>query len=171
VDEIGKALNPRDHKVLIDKDGLAHLRRPAPSITEPPTAEEFDVCINWFYAAALMWAKNIVRDDRWPAKHREWDLKKQLLRMIEWDHKGRYGWDYDTRHLGRHARDWMDDDVLSDLDRCWPGWTPDEMRVALGVSIELFDRLMSRTAIHLAVEPFDSSAVRAEIDRILAQSR
>src|SRR5829696_5133466 len=86
----------RAFRVLLDKDGLADRIRIDRSPPSPPSAEDFRRCVYWFTAAALMQAKDIVRDEPWKAKVRDRDLKDELLEMIEWDHRVRYGWDFDT---------------------------------------------------------------------------
>ena len=109
--------------MLLDKDGIAtKLASAIPIATSPPTQDEFLECIHWFHAAAIMGAKCIVRDEPRQAKVRDWDLKQQLLRMIEWDHKARYGWAYDTWSRGKRLKEWMDPDLLADLGACWAGF-------------------------------------------------
>lgn len=39
--------------------------------------------------------------------------------MLEWDHRARYGADYDTRYLGRRMNTWMDPDIRQELLGCW----------------------------------------------------
>jgi aminoglycoside 6-adenylyltransferase len=127
--------------------------------------------INWFYAAALMCAKCIVRDEPWMAKMRDWDLKTQLLQMIEWDHKARHGWDYDTWYRGAHMREWIDDEIMKALDKCWADFSLENTASALLACVTLFDRLTQRTARALHVSTFISAAVHREIDRVLNLSR
>jgi aminoglycoside 6-adenylyltransferase len=158
----------RAYRVLLDKDGLGDRLYRAPRTTQPPTEEEFSTCVHWFYAAALMCAKSIVRDEPWMAKARDWDSKLELLRMIEWDHKARYGWDYDTWHLGVHMRRWMDADIAEALGKCWADFSAGNMTSALSASMALFDHLVKRTAAALGCRPFDGDPVHGEIDRILA---
>jgi aminoglycoside 6-adenylyltransferase len=158
----------RAYRVLLDKDGLGAGLRREPHESPLPDREELHGSANWFWAAALMQAKDIVRDEPWKAKIRDRDLKDELLRMIEWDHRARYGADVDTWHLGMRMREWMDPDVQRELERCWSGFALEDVRPALQASIELFDRLARRTAEVLDVPPFDSRPVRSEIDRILA---
>jgi hypothetical protein len=117
-----------------------------------------------------MCAKCVVRRDPWAAKYRDWDLKGRLLEMIVWDHKSRYGWQYDTRHHGGRLREWLDADVGSSLETCWGTFSEESTRAALMSSMELFDKLSSRTAIRLTLAPFNSSRVRNEIERILTPS-
>ncbi len=154
------------YRVLVDKDGLGPHLAHSPRVAKPPTAAEFSICIDWFYAAALMCAKCIVLDERWMAKVRDWDLKTQLLQMIEWDHKSRYGSDYDTWHLGVRMPEWMDADIADALGPCWADFSTQNMASALSASVALFDRLSRRTAIALGLVAFDSDAVLREIDRL-----
>lgn len=161
------AVYTRPFRILIDKDRRAGRLRLEPPKAEPPSAEEFKTCVNWFYAAALMCAKAVTRGEPWMAKVRDWDLKAELLRMIEWDHKNRYGWDYETWHSGVRIRQWMDADVVAALNACWAGFSLEENRHGLVASVALFDRLSSQTTEALGLTPFPSTKVRREIERIL----
>jgi aminoglycoside 6-adenylyltransferase len=158
----------RPYRVLVDKDGLGNRLHAVSLPARPPSSDEFSTCINWFYAAALMCAKGIVRGEPWMAKGREWDLKTQLLQMIEWDHKSRYGWNFDTWQLGRHMREWMDADIIERLRRCWADFSPENMTSALSASVDLFADLSARTANKLGLAWFDSDAVHHEIARLLS---
>jgi aminoglycoside 6-adenylyltransferase len=132
----------RPYRIVLDKDDVAdHLYRQADPAAGPPTPVEFDRWINWFYAAALMWAKAIVRTEPWSAKVREWEANNQLLQMIGWEHRSRYGWSYDTWYLGTHMRGWMDADIVSRLDACWADFTTTSMRSAVRASVAVFDEL------------------------------
>jgi aminoglycoside 6-adenylyltransferase len=157
----------RPYGVVLDKDGQADSLQLTSEPPRPPSAAEFEVCINWFFAAALMMAKCIVRGEPWMAKVREWDANTQLLQMIEWDHKARYGSEYDTWHLGAHMRQWMDSEIVTAVGECWADFSTHNMRAALFASVALFDRLSARTATVLRIEQFDSAPVRREIDRLL----
>ncbi len=57
------------------------------TLVAAPDADAFSESMHWAYAAALMCAKAIARDELWTAKLRDNDLKAQLLEMIEWDHR------------------------------------------------------------------------------------
>jgi aminoglycoside 6-adenylyltransferase len=161
----------RAYRVLIDKDGLSDRLSAGTTVAPRPTVEEFRRCVHWFTAAALMEAKAIVRDEPWMAKIRDAEVKETLLQMIEWDHRARYGWGFDTWHVGVHLRRWMDADVQTDLERCWAGFSLDDSRTALLACIELFDRLCRRTADALDFEAFDRDRVGPEVERILTQRR
>ena len=100
--------------VVVDKDGLATDLPPSRGASgSPPSPDEFLECVNWFAAAAIMCAKSIMIDDPWMAKVRDWDLKRELLRMIEWDHTLRHGVKHDTWFLGKNMNQWMDAEIRS----------------------------------------------------------
>lgn len=157
----------RPFLVLVDKDGLARELQVRRSDTAP-TAEEFLECLHWFYAAALMEAKLLARRDLWLAKFREWDLLRELLRMLEWDHKARYGWDYDTWHNGKKIAEWADDDIRAEAERCWATYDDRDMAAALDRAVRLFARLAGRVGSALSTEAFDHGKVRASLARLLA---
>jgi aminoglycoside 6-adenylyltransferase len=157
----------RPFRVLIDKDGVGNaFQRSAQARAHPPTSAEFLQCVHWFYAAAIMWAKYLARDDPWAAKLRDWDSKKLLLTMLEWDHRARKGWDYDTWYLGVHLRAWVDADLLGPISACWSGFSPQESLRALQASLSLFARLSMRTATAVGIAPFDATRVRRRIDHL-----
>lgn len=83
-DDAGE-LYDRPFHVLMDKDGVAAGFRLVENVASEPDQTEFDDCRDWGYAAALMNAKALVRDEPWSANIRDSDLKAELLRLIEWD--------------------------------------------------------------------------------------
>lgn len=169
VTDVATAVYRRPFRVLVDKDALTgHLHIEPKGTRPPPAAEEFLECVHWFFAEALMAAKCIVRDELWMSKSRDAELKSMLLRMLEWDHRARYGPDYDTWYLGTHWRDWMDPDVQSALRECWAGADPRSSATALMNSIALFVRAAQRTAAALRQPAFDYRKAAREVQRCLA---
>ncbi|HZD78715.1 MAG TPA: aminoglycoside 6-adenylyltransferase [Actinomycetota bacterium] len=158
----------RPFHVLLDKDGLSHGLSRAAGPPLPPSRDEITRCINWFYAAALMSAKCLIRGEPWMAKFRDRDVKDELLQMLVWDHRSRYGWTYDTWHNGGHLREWIDHDLMDAVGSCWGDFSIVGMGRALRASVSLFEELSARTQAALGVQPFDSGPVRAEIDRLLS---
>jgi aminoglycoside 6-adenylyltransferase len=166
---LASARYDRAFRVLVDKDHLADLgATAAPPVQRRPDHEDYVRCIHWFYAAALMLAKCIARDEPWLAKVRDWDLKRELLQMIEWDHKARYGWTYETWYLGKHMDRWMDPDIRAALDSCWSGFDVLSAPAALFATLDLFETLSERTADALGFEQFNPRAVRDEVTANLA---
>ncbi|MBN6042189.1 aminoglycoside 6-adenylyltransferase [Amycolatopsis sp. 195334CR] len=157
----------RSYTVLLDKDGSAATTSLVPEEVAAPSREEFDESVHWAWAAALMTAKAIVRDEPWSAKLRDQDLKEELLRMIEWDHRARYGPAFDTRYLGTRLRAWMDEDVQAELEQCWSGFGAPETERALLATVTLYRRLAERTAGRLGFPVFGHERVAAELHTIL----
>lgn len=158
----------RPFRVVVDKDNLHGAFRRSPGEQQrPPTVAEFLQCVHWFYAAAIMWAKCLTRDEPWAAKMRDWDSKSQLLTMLEWDHKARKGWEYDTWYNGAHLRAWMDPDLVRAVEACWSGLSLRDSIGALRESLTLFDLLSTRTATALGIEPFDATRVRERVEWLL----
>jgi aminoglycoside 6-adenylyltransferase len=170
---LGAFPSTRPFRVLVDKDDRADevVRLDPASGDARPTSGEFEECVHWFAAAALMEAKLIVRQEPWLAKLRDHDLKTQLLRMVEWDHRCRYGWDAEIWYGGKRIGDWADPDIRSDLERCWAGVVPDEAIPALRASMRLFERMATRTGTALGFALFHHERVHTEVDRIIAVSR
>jgi aminoglycoside 6-adenylyltransferase len=158
----------RPMRVLIDKDGVSATIAGAPRTrVELPDAHEYDVCVNEFYAAALMEAKMLVRDEPIKAKVRDFDLKARLFEMIVWDHAARYGDERDVRPRGAEFRRWVDDDTEAGLRDCWSDTSTEAAANALGASIALFGTCSARLAHALGFESFANEAVLGEIGRIL----
>jgi aminoglycoside 6-adenylyltransferase len=158
----------RPFQVMIDKADVHRTFRQNPGVEQlPPTAAEFLRCIHWFYAAAMMWAKYLVRDEPWAEKIRDWDSKSQLLMMLEWDHKTRKGWDYDTWYDGMHLHLWLDADLRSRVEACWSGMSLHDSRRALQESLSLFDAISTRTAIALGMEPYDATRIQDRVEELL----
>jgi len=168
VRHLPNVVHDRPFRVLLDRDSIAARLKVVPSAAQPPTAAEVEECVNWFYAAALMEAKQLVRAEPWPAMYREWDLLRQLLRMIAWEHKSRYGWDYDTWFNGRHFERWADTDIRARCEVCWSRNDLSSMQQGLIASIELFASLEPHVATAIGSDAFDHARSRAEVHRILA---
>jgi aminoglycoside 6-adenylyltransferase len=162
----------RRFRVLVDKDNRRDELIQAGDASSPtaPTETQYTQCLNWFSAAALMEAKMIVRLEPWLAKLRDQDLKAQLLRMIEWDHRCRHGWDTDVWYGGKHIRQWADADVRAHLEACWAGFEPEEAIAGLRASMQMFERLAERTGSALGFPAFHHDRVQQEADRIIASA-
>ncbi|MFD6198804.1 aminoglycoside 6-adenylyltransferase [Mycobacteriaceae bacterium NPDC060252] len=168
-EDLADMAHDRPFQVLVDKDGQA----PDPTAVsapqgELPDQEEFEESVHWGYAAALMCAKAVVRDELWSAKLRDQDLKEELLRIIEWDHRVRYGTAHDTRYLGTRMNSWMDADIRDEVEGCWAHFDADDTVNALRRTVDLFARLSERTGAALGFEPFRHERLRREIEQILS---
>jgi aminoglycoside 6-adenylyltransferase len=88
--------------------------------------------------------------------------------MIEWDHRARYGPDFDTRYLGTRMNQWMDADIRDALLNCWGRLDAKDTEFALRNTIDLYTRLATRTATNLGMPTFDHERLSAELETILA---
>ncbi|WGD38405.1 aminoglycoside 6-adenylyltransferase [Lysinibacter sp. HNR] len=154
-------------RVLLDKDNIASSLSLHKQTALPPSAQDFNESINWAWAAALMQARAIVRHEPWSAKIRDADLKKELLRMIEWDHHARYGSGFNTHHRGARMRQWMDAEVQQALEQCWAGFSAEDSIRALRATTTLYRSLAGRTATNLALPDFNHGQLETELHRIL----
>lgn len=167
-DQLGSGSYVRPFEVLLDKDGATTGMQRTPLAWPRPSAADVDESVNWAYAAALMCAKALVRDELWAAKFRDVDLKDQLLHMIEWDHRTRYGDDLDTRYLGTRMHHWMDADIRAELRDCWGHFDKNDSAAALRRTVALYARLAERTADALELPSFDHERLARELTTILA---
>ncbi len=98
---------------------------------------------------------------------RDNDLKGELLRVIEWDHRLRYGASVDTRYLGTRMNTWMDADIRNELTYCWGHFDAADTATALRRTTALFSRLAERVEAALDLPPFGHERLIAEIEHIL----
>ena len=154
--------------VMVDKDAREKRLEPTVGVA-PPSLDEFRVCINWFYAAAIQYAKAVVRDDPWPVKTRDADLKERLLQMIEWDHGVRTGWAERPPHNGTRLSEWTAPEVAGAVVACWSDFSTERSGDALRASVDLFDRLTERVAAALGFHEETGGKASAEVQRLLAK--
>jgi aminoglycoside 6-adenylyltransferase len=160
----------RPVRVLLDKDGGATSLRVESRRWQMPSESEFMTSVHWAYAAALMCARALVRDELWTVKIRDQDFKAELLQMIEWDHRARHGPEYDTRYQGTRMNQWMDRNVRDELFGCWGHFDAGDSAIALRNGVRLFALVAARTAAAWNLGTFDHDRVEAEIEAVLAHS-
>jgi aminoglycoside 6-adenylyltransferase len=162
----------RPIEVLVDKDGATKaLSIDVAHEVNLCSEEDFFEVLNWFWAGALMCAKAVSRNEPWMAITRSWEANQNLLRMIEWDHKARYGLSYETWFLGKHLQRWADPEVFAEVERCFARFDTDAIAEALNASMDLFERLAVRTGQAIAAPSFNHGKVRAEVHTILHKCR
>lgn len=154
--------------VVLDKDGRGDRLEPMVGVS-PPSAEQFRTCIEWFFAAALQYAKAVARDDPWPIKTRDADLKRQLLQMLQWDFGVRNGWSAYPPHNGSRVGSWTTPDVAAALGACWADFSTSASAVALRESIDVFNVVTQRVADALDFDQQTRERAAAEVDRILGR--
>ncbi len=113
----------------------------APSMTE----DEFMNMINDFYFHNIWAYKKLKRGEIWSAKISvDSYLKNYLLRMIELYCSKVSG--VDVWHDGRFLDRWADNEILSDLQKCFAHYDKDDIKRALIRTHELFARITRELA-------------------------
>ncbi|MCY3834566.1 MAG: aminoglycoside 6-adenylyltransferase [Chloroflexi bacterium] len=134
----------RGYQVLVDKDGLFRRLPPSPRIfPQPPkpSPEQVQALINEFWFEAIHVAQFIRRREFWVVKHRDWTMKENLLRMLEWRARASPGEPINTWLLGKRIARWADADSQSAISQIWAGWDAVQLWEALFAQLALFQRL------------------------------
>lgn len=150
----------RGYHILLDKDDRFRDLPPSPRIfPQPPLPDvaEIHTTINEFWFEALHVAQFIRRRDFWVVKHRDWTMKTNLLRMLQWQIRLARREPVNTWLLGRRIAQWADADAYDAIKRIWGGWHETELWDALLLQIDLFRRL-SREVVRALGESTDDDA-------------
>lgn len=134
----------RGYQVALDKDGLYADLPPSPRrfpSPPPPSQAEVAAVINEFWFEAIHVAQFIRRRELWVAKYRDWTMKADLLRLLEWHARASGDGKVNTRLLGKRILQWAGAESAEAIERIWPRWDAAEMWRALLVQLELFRRL------------------------------
>lgn len=134
----------RGYQILLDKDDLFHDLPPSPRSfpqPPPPAVAEVQAAINEFWFEAIHVAQFIRRREFWVVKHRDWTMKSNLLRMVEWHTRLVSNEPINTWLLGRRIAHWADENTYTEVQRIWAGWDALALWEALLIQLELFSRL------------------------------
>jgi aminoglycoside 6-adenylyltransferase len=142
----------RGYRIVVDKDGLAKKLPPPPknppSIPKP-SEENFDFEIRAFWFGALYVAKQIHRRNLWVVKFRDWTMKENLLKIMEWYAQCSQNWEVDTWFGGHHIETWLDDQTLDELQKVFGHFSAEDSWRALFATMNLFRRLATDVADYL----------------------
>lgn len=147
----------RGFRIIVDKDGClsqieASVHTQLSSIkSEPIPHEEFLQVVNMFWFASMYVAKQILRSELWIAKARDTDLKQLLLKMLEW-HAVAVNQKQDIWHAGKFMNEWVEADVLAQLDHVFGRFNQEDSWTALISTMNLFRTLSVETAEKLSIE-------------------
>lgn len=155
----------RGYYVALDKDGLYADMPPSPRVfptPAPPSQTEVETAINEFWFEAIHVAQFIRRREFWVAKYRDWTMKEDLLRLMEWHARATGDKAVNTWLLGKRVKHWADDDTVAAIERIWSRWDAAEMWRALLVQLELFRRLSRELLAALGVDYSEAKYLRIE---------
>ena len=160
----------RGYRVALDKDGLYAGLPPSPHVFPSPVLPsqgEVEAVINEFWFEAIHVAQFIRRREFWVAKYRDWTMKEDLLRLIEWHARATATEEVNTWLLGKRIMQWADADTADAIETIWPRWDAAEMWTALLVQLELFRRLARE--LHAALGFDYSEAKYLAIEQYIRQ--
>jgi len=160
----------RGYQVALDKDGLYANLPPSPRVFPPqalPSETELAAAINEFWFEAIHVAQFIRRREFWVAKHRDWTMKADLLRLLEWHARATGTGDVNTWLLGKRIMQWADGETADAIRQIWPRWAAAEMWTALLVQLELFQSLSRE--LHAALGINYSEAQHRRIEQYIRQ--
>jgi aminoglycoside 6-adenylyltransferase len=155
----------RGVRVLFDRTGTIQ-----PSITKlantpaltrsPPSRKEFDQLVDDFLYHVYWTAKKLRRGELWTA-HACCDsyMKRQLLKMIEWNTLAKKGWSTDVWFNGRYLEEWIEPETRKALNETFAHYDSADIEKALYATSDLFLKLSRDTGTRLG---FDNIALQAE---------
>ena len=117
-------------------------------------------------------AQFIRRREYWVVKWRDWTMKLDLLRMLEWHARATRA-DVNTWLLGKRVRDWADEASLASIRQIWAPWAGVDLWRALLEQVELFSRLSNETCAALAISYDDATEreIQAYIRRLCREDQ
>lgn len=148
-------LYERGYRVLLDKDGITG-RLPAATGSfvpnELPAQAEFDAVVNEFWFEAAHIPRYILRGDLWVVKFRDWTMKQQLLKMLEWHALARSEQPVYVWYIGTHIKDWVDEATRDEMRAIFGAFDAQSSWRALLATTALFRRLAVETAEALGLQ-------------------
>ena len=160
----------RGYLVALDKDGLLAGLPPSPRLFPSPalpSGAELEAVVNEFWFEAIHVAQFIRRREFWVAKYRDWTMKEDLLRLLEWHAQATAKKDVNTWLLGKRILQWTDAAAAVAIPRIWPRWDEGEMWRAFLAQLELCRRLSRE--LHAALDVDYSEAKFLAIEQYIRQ--
>lgn len=139
------------YRILLDKDGLTDgIVAPtyAAHIPVRPTEAEYLALVHEFWWEITYVAKNLWRDELFPARYSfDTVIKYDLLRrLLEWAIEGEHGWRYKPGNLGRGLKGALPTEVWSEVESTFIGANIEENWQALFTATALFRRIATTVA-------------------------
>lgn len=134
----------RGYHIILDKDDLFRRLPPSPQVfplAPSPTEAEVRAVINEFWFEAIHVAQFIRRREFWVVKHRDWTMKTNLLRLLEWHARETRAGAVNTWLLGRRITSWADAETRDAIENLWGRWDAPALWDALMRQLALFRRL------------------------------
>ena len=157
LEEMKDHLDPlyeRGYCVLLDKNAVTAPLPPASGaapVHAAPTQAEYDATVEEFWFEAAHLPRYLAREDLWVVKFRDWTMKTDLLRMLEWHTAARADAPVDVWHVGTRMKDWVDDATWRQLHDTFGHFDEKDAWRALLATCDLFSRISRETAATLGL--------------------
>jgi aminoglycoside 6-adenylyltransferase len=139
----------RGFSVLLDKTGVTDgLPPPSFSVAHatPPSQEQFNHIVNEFWFEAAHIPRYLLRQELWVAKTRDWTMKQDLLKMLEWNAAGSAGGYAGPLYIGTYMKSWVDQRTWRELAGVFGPFDRNGSWNALLRMMELFRRIANQVA-------------------------
>ncbi len=139
----------RGYEVLLDKHSLTG---ELPAATgQPPakselTERDFVAAVEEFWFEAAHLPKYLARRELWVVKFRDWTMKEQLLKLLEWNAILASDVDVDVWHIGTDMKSWVDDQTWQELQAVFARFDVEDSWRGLFATARLFQRLQEEVA-------------------------
>ena len=142
------SLYERGYDVLLDEQDVTE-RLPRATgafpILPSPTEAEFNFTVEEFWFEATHMPRYLSRGDLWVVKFRDWTMKLDLLRMLEWRAVAQSE-PADVWHIGARMGEWVDPATWHDLHGVFGHFAEPDAWRALLATIRLFGRISREVA-------------------------
>jgi aminoglycoside 6-adenylyltransferase len=149
------------YKVLLDKDGLA-VDLPEPTyqafIPKVPSEDEYQNVVNEFWWDSTYVAKNLWRDQLFPAKYSAEIVMRffAMVKMLEWYHQVDRGWNLNPGIMGKGAKKYLSKDEWEEVEATFSGSDVESNWVALFNMMDFFRKISVAVAENLGYRyPYD----------------
>ena len=143
------ALFQRGYDVLLDKHSIT---RDLPTATgrpprrSRPAEADFVAAVEEFWFEAAHIPKYLARREPWVVKFRDWTMKEQLLKLLEWNAILKGEGAADVWQIGSQMQSWVEDRTWQELRGVFARFDEDDSRRSLLATVELFQRLQQEVA-------------------------
>ena len=155
----------RGYIVALDKDGLYRGLPPSPRIFPAPPAPQVDevlATINEFWFEAIHVGQFIRRREFWVVKYRDWTMKENLLRLLEWHARATHEGAVNTWLLGKRIAEWADGETVRAIREIWTGWDAQSLWRGLLTQLALFRRLSLELSAARGIDYNDATHQKIE---------
>jgi aminoglycoside 6-adenylyltransferase len=142
-------LYDRGYRVIVDKRGITKSLPGAsgrfPIVTRP-TQAEFTAVVEEFWFEAAHIPRYLLRNELWVVKFRDWTMKGNLLKLLQWHAIATSSTPTDVWYIGIHMKDWLEPEIWRECHDVFAHFDAKDSWRGLIATINLFRRVATETA-------------------------